>query len=189
MDKKKLLIIVGSVAAFIVISLIILMIANNNKKPITYNVTFETSGGTLVSSQQVKEGEKVKKPVDPTREGYIFSEWSYKNKSYDFNLEVTQNLVLLAKWVEIKEDVETYIIKFNTDGGSIIPDQVVEKGKKVEKPIDPTKDGYTFKEWTLNEIAFDFETIVESDLELKAKWEEVVEASNNITNTNTFRNH
>ena len=38
------------------------------------------------------------------------------------------------------------------------------------KPADPTRDGYSFKEWTLNGAAYDFDSAVTSDITLKAAW-------------------
>ena len=187
MDKKKLLIIVGSIIAVITAIIIVLLIGN--KKPITYDISFETNGGSLVESQIVNEGEQVKKPVDPTKDGYMFVEWTYQGKTYDFSLEVTSDLTLTAKWVELEEDVETFIVKFETDGGTTISNQIVEKGNKVAKPIDPVKDGYTFAGWTLNGEVYDFETIVEENIELKAKWEKVKETNNNTTNNGSSNNN
>jgi len=187
MDKKKLLIIVGSIIAVITAIIIVLLIGN--KKPITYDISFETNGGSLVESQVVNEGEQVKKPVDPTKDGYMFVEWTYQGRTYDFSLEVTSDLTLTARWVELEEDVETFIVKFETDGGTTISNQVVEKGDKVAKPIDPVKDGYTFKGWTLNDEIYDFETVVEEDIELKAKWEKVKETNNNTTNNGSSNNN
>lgn len=187
MNKKKLLIIVGSIIAVITAIIIVLLIGN--KKPITYDISFETNGGSLVESQIVNEGEQVKKPVDPTKDGYIFVEWTYQGRTYDFSLEVTSDLTLTAKWVELEEDVETFIVKFETDGGTTISNQIVEKGNKVAKPIDPVKDGYTFEGWTLNGEVYDFEKIVEENIELKAKWEKVKETNNNTTNNGSSNNN
>ena len=181
MDKKKKFIISGS-AIVIVIAIILTVILFNKKEPITYNVSFETNGGTKVSSQIINEGKLVQKPIDPTKEGYIFIEWTYKGKTYDFSLEVTSNLVLTAKWEKTEENIETFVVKFDSDGGTTISNQIVEKGNKVAKPVDPIKDGYTFKGWTLNNEIYDFETIVEDDLELKASWEK--EEVNNTTTSN-----
>lgn len=192
MGKKKIFIIGGSVI-IILIMLIAIIIANNNK-PITYNVSFETDGGTQISSQIINQGEKVVKPDDPKKEGYIFIEWLYEGKSYDFSLEVTSNFVLTAKWQEQIDDVETFIVIFDSDGGTTIPNQIIEKGGVVKKPQEPTKEGYTFKGWQLNNIDYKFDTIVESNLELKAKWEKTKEnnnkpgnnsSSNNLTNNNS----
>ena len=182
MDKKKLLIIIGSIIVIIVVLFIFFLM--NNKKSIDYNILFETNGGSLVDSQTVNEGGKVKKPIDPTKEGYIFVEWTYQGKSYNFNLEVTSDLTLIAKWIEVKENIETYLIKFDTDGGTIISNQIIEKGNKVQIPVVPTKEGYIFKGWFLNGENYDFETIVKENLELKAKWEKIKVTNNNQTNNN-----
>lgn len=187
MNKKKILIIVGSIIAVITAIIIVLLIGN--KKTITYDISFETNGGSLVESQIVNEGEQVKKPVDPTKDGYMFVEWTYQGKTYDFSLEVTSNLTLTAKWFELEEDVETFIVKFETDGGTTISNQIVEKGNKVAKPIDPVKEGYTFEGWTLNGEVYDFEKNVEENIELKAKWEKVKETNNNTTNNNSSNNN
>ena len=45
-----------------------------------YTVTFNSQEGSAVSAQKVKEGEKVKEPTAPTREGYTFKGW-YKEAS------------------------------------------------------------------------------------------------------------
>lgn len=187
MDKKKILIIVGSIIAIITAIIIALLI--DNKKSIAYNISFETNGGSLVESQIVNKGNQVKKPIDPTKEGYMFVEWTYQGKTYDFSLEVTSDLTLTAKWVELEEDVETFIVKFETDGGTTISNQIIEKGNKVAKPIDPVKDGYTFKGWTLNDVIYDFDKVVEENIELKAKWEKVKETNNNSTNNGGSNNN
>ena len=38
-------------------------------------------------------------------------------------------------------------VKFETDGGTTISNQIVEKGTKITKPENPTKEGYVFKGW------------------------------------------
>ena len=176
MDKKKILIVAGLIILGITTIVVGLLIGNTKQK--TYEVSFETNGGSVVESQIVNEGDQVKKPVDPTKDGYMFFEWTYQGKTYDFSLEVTSNLVLTARWTELKEDVKTFIVKFETDGGTTIPNQIVEKGKTVAKPIDPVKEGYTFKGWLLNDKIYDFTKIIEENIELKAKWEKVEEKDN-----------
>ena len=171
MNKKKILIIGCSIV--VVISAIIIFFLISNKKSLSYEITFETNGGTLVESQIVNEGEKVKKPVDPTKDGFMFVEWTYQGKTYDFSLEVTSNITLIAKWTEVEEDIEKFIVKFETDGGTTIPNQIIEKGNKVAKPIDPVKDGYTFAGWLLDDEIYDFDEIVDNNIELKAKWEKI----------------
>ena len=53
MNKKKILIIGCSIV--VVISAIIIFFLISNKKSLSYEITFETNGGTLVESQIVNE--------------------------------------------------------------------------------------------------------------------------------------
>ena len=182
MNKKKIFIIGGSIVA--VISAIIIFLLISNKKPLSYEIIFETNGGTLVESQIVNEGEKVKKPADPVKDGYLFVEWTYQGKTYDFSIEVTSNLTLTAKWEEVKEDTETFIVKFETDGGTTISNQVVEKGEKAAKPIDPVKNGYKFSGWYLDNEIYDFDEIIDKNIELKAKWEKIEDTNGGNNNNN-----
>ena len=42
----------------------------------------------------------------------------------------------------------------------------------ITKPDNPTKEGYTFLGWYIDDEEFNFEDLVKSDLTLVAKWEE-----------------
>ncbi len=170
MDKKKKLMIASFLLAFIVLAVLIIFIIKNNN--VYYNVDFKTSGGSIVQSQKIKKNEKVKKPSDPTKEGYVFSYWELNEKKYDFNKKVTKNLVLKAKWIKQDEDKEVVTVKFDCDGGTLISDLIVEKGSKIKKPNDPEKTGYIFKGWLVDGILYDFEMEVNSDITLVASWEE-----------------
>ena len=65
-----------------------------------------------------------------------------------------------------------YEIKFDTDGGSQISSLKVQKGDVISKPQDPTKEGYVFTGWYLNNQEYDFKDKVTTTLILKAKWQE-----------------
>ena len=66
----------------------------------------------------------------------------------------------------------TYTVAFNSNGGSAVPSQRIKAGGKATEPAEPTKDGYNFVEWDLGETEYDFDTPVESNFVLKAKWEQ-----------------
>lgn len=66
-----------------------------------------------------------------------------------------------------------YTVKFETDGGSSISNVTVVKGNKVNKPTDPTKEGYKFVGWYLNNKSYDFSSSVVSNITLVAKWEKL----------------
>ena len=44
--------------------------------PVYYTVTFVDWDGTVISTQQVEEGQAAAAPADPVREGYIFTGWN-----------------------------------------------------------------------------------------------------------------
>ncbi len=91
--KKKAAIIV---AVIILLFLILLLLLLFMKKE--YKITFDSNGGSEVASVTVKENEKLEKPEDPTREGYIFGGWYYNEELYDFDLPVKQDMTLEAGW-------------------------------------------------------------------------------------------
>ena len=121
----------------------------------------------LLQDLSVLENEKVIKPKDPARVGYTFISWQLDGKNYDFNTKVTKNITLKATW----KANPSYTAIFNTDGGSSISSITVVGGSKIPKPEDPVKVGYTFKEWHLNDKVYDFNSVINSNITLKAIWE------------------
>lgn len=66
-----------------------------------FTVTFETMGGSLISSQVIEEGKKAFKPINPTKEGYTFSDWFYGDERWVFiGYIVTEDMTLIAEWTE-----------------------------------------------------------------------------------------
>ncbi|OXM82574.1 hypothetical protein CF651_30295 [Paenibacillus rigui] len=67
----------------------------------TYTVTFNSNGGSAVSSQPVNYNSTATKPSDPTRNGYTFGGW-YKDSGlvtvFDFTTPITADTTLYAKW-------------------------------------------------------------------------------------------
>ncbi len=66
----------------------------------------------------------------------------------------------------------TYAITFDADNGSEATVVSVKTGNRVAKPENPQKEGYTFAGWYLegSKAEFDFQTLITSDITLKAKW-------------------
>ncbi len=151
---------------------------NNN----TFIVTFDSNGGDSISSQTINAGETVKEPSNPNKTGYRFVEWQLNGNAYDFNSAVTANITLVAKW-ESTDNKKEYTVSFNSNGGSTVAKQTIKEGGKVNKPNDPTRSGYRFVEWQLNNKTYDFSTAVTSDITLVAKWENM---SDKKTYTVTF---
>jgi uncharacterized repeat protein (TIGR02543 family) len=70
--------------------------------------------------------------------------------------------------------INSYIVTFDSDGGSAVEAETLEYNTPVSRPTDPTKEGYTFSKWqkvdgqTLSD--YDFATPVTADITLKAIW-------------------
>ena len=64
-----------------------------------HTVTFDSAGGSSVSSQLVPFGYPADKPSDPTKDGYVFVCWRMPDgKEYDFETAVETDMVLTAEW-------------------------------------------------------------------------------------------
>ena len=63
-----------------------------------------------------------------------------------------------------------YSVCFETGTDEVILTKYVKRNETVEEPIEPTKEGYVFKEWQLDGKTYDFDTEVKKDTILTAKW-------------------
>ena len=246
--------------------------ANNNTAYIrgyattSYEVIFNSDGGSDVVTQIVKYGEKAEAPEAPTMKGYNFLGWFDKDGNpFNFDTSITHKTELTARWekktytvvgklylngkpvmkadgtsqylstpltglygeaidytstktwaenlvltdidlanepikatVKIYKDGGTwdpsatfgnpdvspnyvwvdvttyYEVVFNTGvEGLTVDTQTVKYGDKVEKPEDPTREGYKFLGWFKDgeDTAFDFDTPITQKTELTARWE------------------
>lgn len=163
-DKKTIIIIV----LILIILLIVLFLIFGIKR--SYTITFDTNGGTEITSIEVKNDEIVKLPEPPKKEGYKFVGWTNEEgKVITKGTKVTDDITLKAEW--ISSDAKTITAKFNTDGGNEIDDIIIEKGKIILLPVEPIRDGYIFVCW-LNEKGnfIDEDIILTNNITLKAMW-------------------
>jgi uncharacterized protein (TIGR02145 family) len=71
-----------------------------------------------------------------------------------------------------EDDNKSFTVTFDTDGGSEVESQTIEKGNSATQPEDQTKNDYYFDGWYNNGKLYNFKTPVTSNLTLVAKWEE-----------------
>ncbi len=89
-----------------------------------YTVTFDSQGGSSVESQQVLEGNTVRTPTSPKKEGAEFKGWYISASEgadiWNFSTgRVNSDLTLYAHWKELEETLtpsETLTYKLNGDG-------------------------------------------------------------------------
>ena len=138
----------------------------------SFTVKFDSSGGTKVKDIKVKSGEKVTEPAKITKYGYIFTGWYLGNTKFNFSTPITKSIKLVAKWNEDPK-VKRYVVTFNSDGGSKVDNKRVMENETVSKPANPTKKGFIFLGWYLDNKAYDFKQKVTKDIALVAKWKEL----------------
>lgn len=150
--------------------------------PNTYTVTFNSNGGTPVTSATVEYGQTVTKPTDPTLDGKVFVGWTTDaagTRPYGFGTPVTGELTLYAKWADGGETYHT--VTLNLKEGTDYPSTAlqsmtlfVKDGEKLAIPDPaPTRDGYRLAGWTTDEARqtdYTADASVTHDLTLYAKW-------------------
>ncbi|MBR4322707.1 InlB B-repeat-containing protein [Treponema sp.] len=146
-------------------------------KPCT--VTFETNGGTPISSYVTAI---ISTSPITTKNGYYFYGW-YTNSDFSgdtvfFPYEPFEDTVLYARWLQF------FTVTFETNGGDALPSQSMAVIS--ESPVT-SKTGYRFNGWYLdsnfvNQISFPY--TLSSDVTLYAKWIEIPDP--NITETLTY---
>ncbi len=112
-------------------------------------------------------------PIYDENEMYAFVDW-YTDKDltevYDFSLEVNDDLVLYAGWVQQKAYLKLdYNFTASPDPTIII----VNIGETVSQIETPTRDQYAFGDWYSERIGglpFDLNTPIDSDLTIYAHW-------------------
>ena len=146
---------------------------------IEYTVTFNTNGGSEIQDLKVNAGDQVILPQDPTRDGFRFVGW-YEDDTltteFNSNKTIDDNLILYAKWEEEQPGIQAYRVTFNTNGGEVMDDIIIDADHLLDPPGDPQRDGFRFVGWYNASLTeeFDFNTPIESDITLYAKWEEII---------------
>ena len=111
-----------------------------------YSVTYDTDGGSAITTVIVDENAKATIPTAPTKEGYDFDGWFKESacvNAWVFDTDVvTAPVILHAKWDPIE-----YMVTFDSQGGSAIASVTADYGTKITEPAAPAKQDYTFDGW------------------------------------------
>ena len=93
-----------------------------------------------------------------------------------FACEISEGLVLTKKRSSSSgTTTRTYTAQFDTNGGSAVDKVKTDKNGKIERPADPTKEGYIFVGWYSDSKLtkpFDFSAELTANSTLYAKWKE-----------------
>lgn len=137
----------------------------------SYKITYVLNGGTNAEAnpESCTMGTELVL-ADPVREGYDFAGWfadeDFEDPVTGIDADNSKDITVYAKWT-----VEKFDVTFDSDGGSAVEAQSVEKGSKAALPEAPVKEGYDFVCWNLDGSEYDFNTEVTGALNLVAQWQ------------------
>jgi len=129
-----------------------------------YTITFDSDGGTAVTSITQDYNTAVNAPANPTKVGYTFAGW---NKEIPTTMPA-ENMTITALWT-----INQYKITFDTDGGTAVDSITQNYGAEVVAPTAPTKTGYTFAGWKTadgKDFTFNGYTMPAENITLTARW-------------------
>ena len=163
--------------------------------PLYNTVTFK-DGDSTVATVNVEPGKAIdtddlkdqSMPKNPTKDGYTFKEWNTKadgtGVKFTGKTVVNSDMTVYAIYTKDPTPSPTPYPLYNTvtfkDGDSTVATVNVEPGKAIDTddlkdqsmPKNPTKDGYTFKEWNTKAdgtgVKFTGKTVVNSDMTVYA---------------------
>ncbi len=148
-----------------------------------YFISFNSHGGSHITTISYLEGEELTLPADPDKTGYTFSGW-YKDEAlndiFDINTDAVQSdITLHAKW-----EMNTYTVTYDTNGGEF-SDSSTRKTENVlhgnmanNNEGTPTKSQAVFLGWHTAQTGqsdssrYSFQEAVVSDITLYAHWSE-----------------
>ena len=120
-----------------------------------------SNGGTVTGASSYDNGDMVTlKAV--ANDGYRFLRWN------DGTTDATKTFKAMTNATYIAEFVKLVTVTFDNNGNKAI--ETIDKGNKVTKPADPSRSGYVFSGWYDGTSKWDFNTVVNDDIILTAKW-------------------
>jgi len=111
-----------------------------------YTITFNSNGGTNVSSITRNYGASISKPTNPTRSNYTFENWyrdSSLSESFFFSTMPAENLTLYAKW-NVASSVNVNSITFTYDKIGV----AIRETFQMEATVSPSNATNKSLSWT-----------------------------------------
>lgn len=142
------------------------------KAPEIYTVSFDTMGGSEIADMQIEENSTVKRPKNPTRDGFEFDGWYTENdEKYQFLSSLVEcDFTLYAKWAPHRT------VTFVTEYGDTPNAQCIGSGRYATEPKIEYEHYYIDYWYDDYDNIWDFEeTPILYDITLYAKWEKMIE--------------
>nr|HPG92518.1 InlB B-repeat-containing protein [Clostridia bacterium] len=140
-----------------------------------YTATFvQNDDSGVITVQNVRANKFVNEPTAPTYQDHTFLGWYTAEEGGElvvFPYLITDDTVFYAHW----QSALSFTVNFIT-GDGLFESVAITEGHTVDLPETPTRDGYTFLGWSLQEdecIAATFPYVVNEETTFYAHWEAV----------------
>lgn len=146
-------------------------------EPKSFDINFDSNGGSDVDPIPVKYGEKAPTLPVPEREGYTFDGWFDKdgNKVESIDEMPAEDVELKAEWTPIPPT--EYAVTYKYDGTApedapALPSAITAPaGETITVAAAPELDGYKFDGWYVNGEKVTSFTMPEGPVEITGSWE------------------
>ena len=149
-----------------------------------YTITYNLDGGALetgkTNPETYTEDTETFTLNNPVKEGYKFIGWSGTDLTGNANTTVTIEQGSTGDREYTAHWIKQHTVKFYVDGSLVeTATQIVDDGEKATEYNTGTKDEYEFdgwytnSTWTESTAKYDFDTAVNTDLNLYGKWNPV----------------
>jgi len=137
-------------------------------------MSFETFGGTKISSISTEAGKEIKIPGDPEKDGYVFLGW-YLDRDCLGEAQRLPDVMPESSVTYYAKYAQYPVLTLNTEGGTLERTHYyVEEGTNLSEflsGIEPRKDGLLFDGWTCAGKPLDENAVMtEEDLTLTARY-------------------
>ena len=148
--------------------------------PNSYTITFDTDGGSEISSITQDYGSEITAPANPSKTGCTFVGWDKEIPT----AMPAENITIKAQW-----KANSYTITFDTDGGSKVESKTLSWNDKVLDGVaEPIRNGYSFIGWKYIDYIVYADTVYAelaaddsvNGITLKAEWRDVEKPSGEI---------
>ncbi|MDE7095651.1 MAG: InlB B-repeat-containing protein, partial [Anaeroplasmataceae bacterium] len=108
-------------------------------------------------------------------EGYEFAGWKANGAPWTMDTAITADITIVAQWTEKTPTPakEYWKVTIDLNDGTDPTTQQVEKGQKLTGVTEPTREGYEFAGWKVNDAAWTMDTAITADITIVAQWSEL----------------